>query len=208
MLTLGDMRSHPSFNAIRAIVDAAGSDSVDVFGGKSLGGYHVQQNPDEFAALLCYLLRRCRPIALYGEIGVAAGGTTRLIYDNIGFENAVLIDNGAHPKHVHFKSNIAEFKDYVVALIGDSHSPAIADALKILGDDRFDVVFIDGDHSYEGVKQDIELVRPYCSPATLVIFHDTVACDGVKRAFAELPDRLAEFVSDDKRLGIGIARVG
>lgn len=207
MLNVADLRHHPRFDEIRQKVLAAGSDSVDVFGGEYVGGYHIQQQPDEFAALACLLLDRCRPIDLYGEIGVAAGGTTRLMAETVGFENAVLIDDGGHPKHRHFEENARHFRHRVSLLLGDSHSPQIRRALSNLDDDRFDVVFIDGDHSYEGVKQDIELVKPYCTSATLLIFHDTRACEGVNKAFAEFSHPVAEFISDDKRLGIGVTRM-
>lgn len=210
MKTLSDMRSHPRFDELRQLVENAGSDSKEFFGGTINGGYHVQQNPDEFAALLCYLLERCRTISLYGEIGVAAGGTTRLIYEVVGFVGGILIDNGVHPKHQHFKDNTAAFADRLEVLIGDSHSKEVRNELgwNMPAVGQFDVVFIDGDHSYEGVKQDIELVRPYCTGTTLAIFHDTIICDGVKQAFNELPDRVAEFVGDQKQFGIGIARIG
>ena len=37
-----------------------------------------------------------------------------------------------------------------------------------------DLLFIDGDHSYEGVKRDWELFTPHVSPFGLVVFHDTL----------------------------------
>jgi cephalosporin hydroxylase len=208
MRTIADLKSHPRFAELREKVEQAGSDSLDTFGGKFAGGYHVQQHPDEFGALLCFLLERCRPIGLYGEIGVAAGGTTRLIYEAVGFEKAVLIDDGSHPKHRFFPENTAALR-HVHFIKGDSHSQYVADALRNGMSDgtAFDVAFIDGDHVYEGVKQDIELVRPYCTPATLLIFHDTVCCPGVHDAFGELEHKVAEFVGD-KQLGIGVARLG
>jgi predicted O-methyltransferase YrrM len=36
-----------------------------------------------------------------------------------------------------------------------------------------DLIFIDGDHSYEGVKRDWELFVPHVSPFGVVVFHDT-----------------------------------
>lgn len=210
MLSLSDMRSHPSFTHVREAVEKAGSGSVCVFGGTYHGGYYSQQNPDEFAALVCYLMRRCRPIDLYGEIGVAAGGTTRLMHELVSFRQGLLLDNGQHPDHRHFAENTKNIPLRV--FIGDSHSNAAKGFLAIESakepNPKFDVIFIDGDHTYEGVKQDIELVKPYCSPATLLIFHDTVACAGVRKAFDELPNKLAEFVSEEKKLGIGVARYG
>src|SRR5262249_46382420 len=37
-----------------------------------------------------------------------------------------------------------------------------------------DLLFIDGDHSYEGVKHDWEAFSPFVQPFGLVIFHDTL----------------------------------
>ena len=37
-----------------------------------------------------------------------------------------------------------------------------------------DFAFIDGDHSYEGVKQDWEIISPRMSPFGVVVFHDTL----------------------------------
>lgn len=209
MLHLADLRTHPYFEQARTIVENAGSDNVATFGGTHEQGYHAQQNPDEFAALLCYLLRRCRPIGRYGEIGVAAGGTTRLIHETIGFESAVLIDDAQHPKHRYFDGNVKNFVEKTTTIIGDSHS---AEVTRLLADvqknqELFDVVFIDGDHSYLGVMDDIRLIAPYCHPTTLLIFHDTVFCEGVRRAF-NWQHRIAEFVNESKPLGIGIALAG
>ncbi len=36
-----------------------------------------------------------------------------------------------------------------------------------------DLIFIDGDHTYEGVKADFELFQPFFSEKALVVFHDT-----------------------------------
>lgn len=36
-----------------------------------------------------------------------------------------------------------------------------------------DILFIDGDHSYEGVKHDFEAFRRWLTPQALVLFHDT-----------------------------------
>jgi predicted O-methyltransferase YrrM len=37
-----------------------------------------------------------------------------------------------------------------------------------------DLLFIDGDHSYEGVKRDWEAFVPFVSPFGVVVFHDTI----------------------------------
>lgn len=38
---------------------------------------------------------------------------------------------------------------------------------------QVDLLFIDGDHTYEGVKTDFDLFRPWLGPDALVVFHDT-----------------------------------
>jgi predicted O-methyltransferase YrrM len=47
-----------------------------------------------------------------------------------------------------------------------------ADALRNWHEE-IDLIFIDGDHSYEGVKADWEGFRPFVKQFGLVIFHDT-----------------------------------
>jgi predicted O-methyltransferase YrrM len=37
-----------------------------------------------------------------------------------------------------------------------------------------DLLFIDGDHSYEGVKRDFQLFVPHVNPFGFVVFHDTL----------------------------------
>lgn len=37
-----------------------------------------------------------------------------------------------------------------------------------------DMIFIDGDHSYEGVKRDWELFAPFVKQFGIVVFHDTI----------------------------------
>lgn len=39
---------------------------------------------------------------------------------------------------------------------------------------EIDLLFIDGDHSYEGVKRDFELFAPHVQKLGLVVFHDTL----------------------------------
>ena len=60
-------------------------------------------------------------------------------------------------------------------LRGDSHSPKTLEAVKrTLRGAPVDVLFIDGDHSYEGVKQDFETYSRLVRPDGLIFFHDVV----------------------------------
>jgi len=46
------------------------------------------------------------------------------------------------------------------------------EALPLIKDRKFDFVFIDGDHSYEWVKTDIENIYPLVSDGGIISFHD------------------------------------
>jgi len=37
---------------------------------------------------------------------------------------------------------------------------------------QYDLIFIDGDHTYEGVKKDFEMYRGLLSPNGIIVFHD------------------------------------
>jgi hypothetical protein len=67
---------------------------------------------------------------------------------------------------------------------GDSHDPATLITLKrLLRDQAVDVLFIDGDHAYQGVRDDVSAPQPYgpnhsnpsyssairCRPSSLVL---------------------------------------
>ena len=57
----------------------------------------------------------------------------------------------------------------------DSHDPETVAAVEsILGPAMLDFLFIDGDHSYEGVKQDCEMYAPLVRRGGLIAFHDVL----------------------------------
>lgn len=53
---------------------------------------------------------------------------------------------------------------------GDSHQLSATELIAQYG--RFDFVFIDGDHSLEGVKQDTQLALALLSPGGMICWHD------------------------------------
>ena len=55
-------------------------------------------------------------------------------------------------------------------LIGDSHKLRANDLLENYG--HFDLVFIDGDHSYEGVLRDTELIKNIIDKEGVICWHD------------------------------------
>ena len=193
---------------IRSIC-AAGSASHRFFGGTWTGGYYLQQNPAELAQLM-RTLRQSGPFADSLEIGIAAGGTTRLIREHVSIGATTVIDDGTHPHHIHWQRNRVGI-ERLVEFIGDSHSPQAKRFLTAAGR-SYDYVAIDGDHSDEGVLQDWQLVQPLLAERAVVWFHDIhlrrPGGDGVRRLWHEELREKHEVLLETRELsGIGVIRV-
>lgn len=184
-------------------VERAGSEDVGYFGGLYEGGYQIQQRPAEFARLVC-LLAGHSPFASYLEIGTAAGGTTRFLTEWLRIDRTAVIDDGNHRKYPVWAAQNRRFVPDLVEHIGDSHAPAARAWLQETGR-VFDLVGIDGDHSYAGVRADWELVEPFLAPRAIVWFHDIRACEGVARCWDELRRRHTVLLETDE-FGIGVLR--
>jgi len=58
---------------------------------------------------------------------------------------------------------------------GDSHSSKTIKMVNdILNGDKLDFLFIDGDHSYKGIKQDFEMYSPLVKKGGIISMHDIV----------------------------------
>lgn len=197
----------PKLSEIVNFIELCGSDSLETFGGRFEGGYYVQQDPQELGQLIYWLktsLMVPRPMYNYLEIGSAAGGTMRVLHDVGGLIwNAYVIDDNKHPRHVHRPKTLG--KTEVKEFIGDSHSMECARWLKNL-DKKFHMVYIDGDHSFAGVKADTELVLPYLDRDAIVVYHDTRICWEVRQFIRHLryTGELMYLREFDERQGITV----
>jgi predicted O-methyltransferase YrrM len=95
---------------------------------------------------------------------------------------------------------------------GDSHEESsLARVRSLLAGSPVDVLFIDGDHSYEGVKRDFELYSPLVRPGGFIALHDIarhpadVGCE-VDRFWNEIRNnrRTEEIVENPDQGGKGI----
>jgi predicted O-methyltransferase YrrM len=195
-------------NFIKKYVTEKGSGNVEGFGGTFSGGYYTQQNPDEISELILFLLKTCNNRNSYLEIGAASGGSAKLIDDFLLFDNIYIIDNNEHPHHVYRKTILP----YAIEYIGDSHSDKCREYLKKM-DKVFDVVFIDGDHSFDGIKKDTEMVLPYLERGSFIIYHDAHCplCPGVATYLSSLDSssklKMVKDINDDKGLGIQVFEI-
>lgn len=81
-----------------------------------------------------------------------------------------------------FKKNTSSFSKLVVPVRGFS-TDVVEQVRKIVP--SLDLLFIDGDHSYEGVKADWEAYKDFLRPGSIVVFHDYGWAEGVKRVVRE-----------------------
>jgi predicted O-methyltransferase YrrM len=188
----------------------------------SLGEVAASQKADE---LLPFLERvaSLEPHAVC-EIGTSAAGTLFLL-TRVAADDAVVVsvDLQIAPHLAAARSRFARPGQKLLSVAGDSHSDdTFARVKAALRDRPLDVLFIDGDHSYFGVKRDWELYSPLVRPGGVVGFHDihedyttsrgtpTAAISGdVPRFWRELQQRhrTEELVADPGQDGFGIGIV-
>jgi predicted O-methyltransferase YrrM len=200
----------PGFGSLVDEVRNAGTDNLSHFGNGYTheGGLALQQNPDEFAALTRLLVETVSLRSLYLEIGSASGGAARFLQNKLLFDRMVSIDDGGHHRYPELPENFRGLPMEHAKL--NSHSTEAREFLqKSAADEKFAVVFVDGDHSESGVWQDVQLVWPFCRIGTLLILHDIVACTGVKKAWERgARERrwtpVASYIGASRPLGIGV----
>jgi hypothetical protein len=178
------------------------------------GGLMIWQYPNQFSKYLCLLSKQ--NISSYIEIGCRWGGTFILTteylkkFNNINKSVAVdIIDTPVvnycffnnETTFIKMNSRSEEFKNY-------------------MNNNSFDLAFIDGDHSYYGVKNDYDLCKDNCK---IIVFHDIInsACIGIVKFWNEIKKNESdkyifhEFIEqyddvlknnfNNKYLGIGVA---
>jgi predicted O-methyltransferase YrrM len=111
----------------------------------------------------------------------AAGNADAKVYCIDTWENFGMSE-GERDTYAAFQANTAPFADRVVPIRG--WSTAVAPALlQQVG--RIDLLFIDGDHSYDGVLADWRTFGPALAPRAAVAFHDIGWAEGVQRVVNE-----------------------
>ncbi|GGN92294.1 class I SAM-dependent methyltransferase [Haloarcula pellucida] len=140
---------------------------------------HAAQLRDEFRALALTIMEANPDVVM--EIGTAAGGSLYTWTNCLNASLYISLDlpegsfGGGHgANRAELYQTFAEDGD--MALIHrDSHDPATVDAIKKELDGKLlDFLFIDGDHSYDGVKQDFRMYRNFVSEGGIIAFHDIV----------------------------------
>lgn len=118
------------------------------------------------------------------EIGTALGGTL-FLFCRIASGNATIISIdlpfgmggggysvGRKPLYESFTTG----QQHLYLIRGDSHTQETAEQVQTLFEgNKIDLLFIDGDHTYEGVKQDFETYSPLVKKGGTIVLHDIIS---------------------------------
>ena len=89
-----------------------------------------------------------------------------------------------------FSKNTAPFRQVIHPVRG--FSTDVTDKIKS-ETNRIDLLFIDGDHSYEGAKADWVAYKEFLAPGSTVVFHDIGWATGVQKVVEEVKPFFKSF---------------
>ncbi len=151
-------------------------------------GLRTMQYPHQFAAYLAFLSDK--PVTSYIEIGTESGGSFALTLAYLEatghrVERAVAIE----PQYAPGVARLQRLHPAVEYLQTKSTDPRVRSALQARS---WDLIFIDGDHTYASCKADVELARGL--GARMIALHDIVdaGCPDVQRVWDEIRHEYAD----------------
>ena len=146
------------------------------------GYFKPAQVQSEFVALLDVFSRKKPKVVL--EIGTFRGGTL-FCFTRLASLSALIISldlpggtfGGGYGRLREKIYHAFTFPKQELRLLReDSHSEGTLEKVKkILSGERIDFLFIDGDHTYEGVKRDFEMYAPLMEKGGIIALHDVAA---------------------------------
>jgi predicted O-methyltransferase YrrM len=190
-----------SINIKRAYDKSIQNEHLKWDGRKYFNGIQ-QQHPDEFADYLDFISDK--NVTRYIEIGTFLGGSfisTMEHLSSIGRKPyGLACDVDIHENLCAYYNEFGNCELHKI-------NSATPDFDNLIKDQQFDLAFIDGDHSYEGVKNDWEKIKDH---SRVVGFHDIRYHPGPARLWKEivatgLPTK--EFIVGGTPLGIGVVTV-
>lgn len=219
------LRSKHAMNSIlkeRQVLDGIVSATKDYSGYGSYSHIYATQRVQEITAL-ARLVQGIQP-KIVVEIGTWTGGTLFIwVRTNKNLEMAVSIDlPGGGFGGGYDRKRIKLYKQFVADrpntrmefLRSDSHAPTtLASLMQILAGKSIDFLYIDGDHTYDGVKKDFEMYSPLVRKGGIVAFHDIVTTGKEHKVWQYWNDiksnyKFEEIIEDPQGdMGLGVIHI-
>lgn len=187
----------------------AGSSNTEYFLCERPGGLALQQVPEEYARLLEFF--RTRGVRRYLELGIGRAGSfmTNTLMMSDSLETAHAVEScayGQQPEELTLRLYLYLKRFQTSARFGIFLGSTQSFFAEGSGADEYDCIFVDADHSYEGVSYDFQQAVTRLAPGGCIVLHDinSKACPGVQRLWNEIRHAgCLEFVASDT-CGIGI----
>ena len=77
----------------------------------------------------------------------------------------------------------------------NSRTPEFAELIKTKHP-SIDLAYIDGCHSYDGIKNDFDIIYPLLSESGIIVFHDTLRIDGCREFMIDLRTKFFDGTFD------------
>lgn len=146
------------------------------------------------------------------EIGSFYGATLwSLMANNPAHESILSLDlpippsDGRYDEMVNSRKKWKDWGSTIVEVLGDSHDEKVRTEVfrKVAG--TLDLLFIDGDHEYAGVRQDYQDYSPLVRKGGWIVFHDSIGYDSVRKFCSELKsEKEAKFLEINQKNGWGL----
>jgi cephalosporin hydroxylase len=151
--------------------------------------YLAMQNPEEISWVFEHL-DKVNPLKTLVEIGLDQGGSLKLYEQYLLHRYQVLddilvlgIDININRLLWNTSKSLINFKFLKIDTFDKNLQTKVKE---ILGDRKIDYLMIDGDHRYEGVKNDFEKMFPLVRTGGIIAFHDVKTEE----------DKVGKFVKD------------
>ncbi len=146
-------------------------DLLKAFKPRTLCEIYLNQRRSEWTRLMRLLLDRGFPKRII-EIGTGRGGSG-YFWSRLSGPGECVVSVDIEPEARDYVAIYNRPESSVNCVTGSSFAgETVKQVRQLLGEEPVDLLYIDGDHTYDGVKRDFETYRQFCGPRTLVVFHD------------------------------------
>jgi hypothetical protein len=208
---LEDLRSWDwEHGDLKQLLSRLGTALPEYFKQNNLGGIDLQQVPSELEKLIRFLWTHHPRLSSYFEVGVGKFGNFLVLNESWkakGIRPSLCVADNFSQDNEEQKRRFEFVKQHysVESFIGNTASDEFE---RFLTGRSFEVILIDGDHSFSGCMSDLITCYKHLQPGGTLIMHDITSgsCPGVQAVFtfAKKYFESSETFSDSSTCGLGI----